>query len=222
MDLNPIRDEILLATLANVPFDGWTRRALSDGITKAGYDADTGLLAFPDGPRDVIAHFSDWADRQMLAAVEDAGDDFMALRVRDRIAFVVRRRLEAMAPHREAWRRAAIALAMPGRTPAGRLLYRTVDAMWRAAGDTATDFNFYSKRGLLAGVLAATTLFWMNDRSADHEASWAFLDRRIDDVLRAGRTLGRAKQLGPLAEAPFRAAARLRRFRPAASPKPAA
>lgn len=222
MDLTPIRDKILLATLANVPFDGWTRRALADGIARAGYDADTGLLAFPDGPREVIAHFSDWADRQMLAAVDDAGEDFLALRVRDRIAFLVRRRLEAMAPHREAWRRAAIALALPGRTPAGRLLYRTVDSMWRAAGDTATDFNFYSKRGLLAGVLAATTVVWMNDRSAEHAATWAFLDRRIEDVLRAGRSLGRVKRLGPLAEAPFRAAARLRRVRPSVSPRPAA
>src|SRR5881392_4319354 len=82
-------------------------------------------------------------------------------------------------------RRAAAFLTLPQNAPtAMTLLYRTVDRMWYAAGDTSTDFNFYTKRAILAGVYSSTLLYWLNDRSEGGEATWAFLDRRINDVMK--------------------------------------
>ena len=189
-----LRDAILQASLPHVVFDGWTDRTLREGALAAGEDAGAAIRAFPGGSLDAIGHFSDWADRRMLAALEDEADTFSELRVRDKITRAVRVRLEILEPHREAVQRATTALAMRGRAgQSARLLYRTVDAMWRAAGDTATDFNFYTKRGLLAGVQSTTLLYWLADRSEGRSATWGYLDRRIADVMRVGKAIGKAR-----------------------------
>jgi ubiquinone biosynthesis protein COQ9 len=114
------------------------------------------------------------------------------MKVRERIAAAVRLRLEAMAPHREAVRRTVALHMLPLYAHHGlRSLYATVDAVWRGIGDTSTDFNFYTKRLLLAGVLSSTTLFWLNDRSEGHQATWGFLERRIGEVLKIGGSVGK-------------------------------
>ena len=107
--------------------------------------------------------------------------------------------------HREAVRRGLSLLALPQYAPvATRLLYRTVDAMWYAAGDTSTDYNFYSKRALLAGVYSATLLYWLNDKSDGFEATWAFLDRRVANVLQVPKLMNRASQILEILPDPFR------------------
>lgn len=185
------RRALLDRTLAHVPFDGWTARSLKAAASDLGYDWSLARRAFPRGLRDAIALFEAETDRRMVAALADA--DLDALRVRDRIAAAVRTRLELCAPHREACRRLVAHYALPGNAAAGLgAMYRSIDLMWRAAGDTATDFNFYTKRGLLAGVYGATILFWLNDDSEGRVESWAFLDRRIADVMNIQRLRGRA------------------------------
>jgi ubiquinone biosynthesis protein COQ9 len=115
----------------------------------------------------------------------------------------VRARLEQLAPHREAVRRALSYLALPQNAALGaKCLYRTVDAIWYAAGDTATDYNFYTKRLLLAGVYSSTVLFWLNDKSEGYAETWAFLDRRIAEVVKLGGALGRT--VGGLLDLPDR------------------
>lgn len=212
-DIYKIRDEILEATLPNVIFDGWSTQSLRDGVSMAGYDSDTAFRAFPGGIPELVDHFSSWADRRMLEELEK--HDLDAMRVRDRITLAIRARLEVLEPHEDAVRRALTFLALPNHTAQGaRMVYRTVDAMWYAAGDTATDFNYYTKRGLLAAVLTSTTLYWLNDQSEDKRDTWAFLDRRIADVMRVGRTTGRLSGLGNLVAhfpSPFRFGRQIRR-----------
>ena len=189
-----LQDTVLAASLPHVAFDGWTDRTLRAGAASAGLDSGAAKRAFPGGGIDAIAHFSDWADRRMLSVLEDEAAAFAEMRVRDKITRAVRVRLECLAPHREAVRRAMTVLAMRGRAGlSARLLYRSVDAMWRAAGDTSTDYNFYTKRGLLAGVQSSTLLYWLGDGSEDNAATWSFLDRRIEDVMRVGKAIGKAK-----------------------------
>jgi ubiquinone biosynthesis protein COQ9 len=212
-DIDKIRDEILEATLPNVIFDGWSNQSLRDGTSMAGYDSHTAFRAFPGGIPELVDHFSDWADRRMLE--ELAKHDLEAMKVRERITLAIRSRLEVLEPHEDAVRRAITFLALPNNVAQGaRMVYRTVDAMWYAAGDTATDFNYYTKRGLLAAVLTSTTLYWLNDQSEDKRDTWAFLDRRIADVMRVGRTTGRLSGLGNLIAhfpSPFRFGRQIRR-----------
>ena len=201
MDLERTRQDLLLATLPHVVFDGWTLTALRAGAADAGLDQGTWMNAVPGGPAELIAAFSAWVDRRTLETLETL--DLDSMRVRDRIAAGVRSRLEILAPHREAVRRGLAFLALPQNAALGvKCLYRSVDSLWYAAGDRATDYNFYSKRLLLAGVLSSTTVYWLNDRSEGAAQTWAFLDRRIDEVLKVGGRLG--KVMGGLLNLPDR------------------
>jgi ubiquinone biosynthesis protein COQ9 len=205
--LDALRDKILQAALPHIAFEGWSAKAAKLGAAAAGLKAGDAVRAFPRGGRDLAAHLPDWVDRQMLAALEKR--ELESMRVRDRITLAVRLRLEPMGRYREAVRRWVALAALPGNAPmATRALYRSVDRMWRAAGDTSTDFNFYTKRGLLAGVYVSTLLYWLDDKSEGSDSSWAFLSRRVDDVMQVPKRLGQLREraamamkfAGPLAE----------------------
>lgn len=203
-----LRDRILEAALPHIPFDGWTLHAMRQGTRDAGLTESDALRAYPYGAADMIAHFSDWSDRRMVA--EMARRDAASMKVRERIATAVRVRLEQLAPHKEAVRRAMTIMALPTNAPAAlRSLYHTVDAIWVAAGDTATDWNYYTKRGLLAGVLSTTVLCWLDDKSEGNAETWAFLDRRIEDVMSLPKLTERVQN----ACGRFTAPLRVRRYR---------
>ena len=189
--IQTIRDAILKQALPAVAFDGWTAKMLEKAAIDAGYESSMTGAVFPDGISGALDHFADLMDRQMLdnLAKTDARD----LKVRERIRTAVMARLEALQPWREAERRAVAWWSRPFRVArGGRLLWRTADRIWDWAGDTATDYNRYTKRGLLSGVLASTTLAWLNDE----DSAPAFLDRRIENVMQWGRILGRIRKTG--------------------------
>ena len=181
MDPRQAKDALLAAILPDVPFDGWTDAVLARAAERVGLGPGELRTLCPGGSRDIVAWFSHWADRETLRALE--GRDLSALRVHERIALGVETRLAVLASHREAVRRSLALLTTPQNLALGaKLLYETVDALWYAAGDSSTDFNFYTKRALLAGVYGATTLYWLDDRSPESVDTRAFLDRRLRDV----------------------------------------
>lgn len=189
------RARILEAVLPHIPFEGWTQRALRLAAEEAGFDAAVADLAFPGGPAEAIEYWSTAADVAMRMAYEQADTD--AMRLRGKIAFLVRARIEAVADHREAVRRAITHMSRPPHMRRGlRALYRTVDDMWYAAGDRSTDFSFYTKRATLAGVLSSTVLFWLDDRSEGFAETWAFLDRRIANVMQIPKRRAAVRDLG--------------------------
>jgi ubiquinone biosynthesis protein COQ9 len=202
-DRSAERERLMLAALAHVAFDGWTGTALAAGAVDAGLDEIDARRLFPGGAAEVVRAFADWADRRMVERL--AAPDVEAMRMHDRIRLAVRARIEAVTPYREAVRRGLAHFVLPANAASGlKALYRTVDAMWYAAGDRAADFGFYTKRGLLAGVFSATLVYWLDDTSEGHEATWAFLDRRIDDVMRIHRLRGRIERAAGALPDPFR------------------
>ena len=208
-DRDADRMALLEATLSHAAFDGWSQKAFASGAKDAGIPADRALNAFPGGMSELLAFHHEVEDREMLEAMQRANVSDM--RVRDRIAFAVKARLQRNMRHREAIKSACSFLAMPHNAAlALRLLYRTVDAMWYGAGDNATDFNFYTKRALLAGVYSTTVLYWLNDKSAGSADSWAFLDRRIDEVMQVPKMLSKVSAITSRFPNPFRMAQRVR------------
>jgi ubiquinone biosynthesis protein COQ9 len=187
-----MREAVLAAALPHAAFDGFTDAVLQKAGMEAG--APKGDLArlFEDGPISLIEFYSTWADSQMEARL--AAMDLKAMKIRQRIAAAVKARLEVLRPHKEAARRAAALLSLPMHAALGaKLLYRTVDAMWRAAGDTSTDFNFYTKRGILAGLYGATAMRWFNDTSDDEKVTDEFLAARIENVMQFEKFKAKAK-----------------------------
>jgi len=164
---NPLAAEkqaILAAALRHVPFDGWSRATLDAAARDAGLDAATMERAFPNGRRDLIAFFVADADRRLAWALTQPELNLTALPIRQRIRTAVKLRIEQNATHREAICKAVALQMMPGFGADGlRGLSHTVDLMWRAAGDRSTDFSYYTKRLLLAGVYTATLTFWLDD-----------------------------------------------------------
>ena len=202
-DRQRLRDEILVAALPHVAFDGWTRRTLRAGVADAGHGRDMASRAYPGGVLDLVEHYSDYADRRMLESLR--ASDLTEMRVRDRVAAGVRARIDAVGEHPEAVRRCLSLLAMPQNAPlAARCTWCTVDAIWYAAGDRAADFNHYTKRLLLAPVYGATVLYWLGDGSAGSAATWRFLDRRLDDVLKVPRLGAKVRQALSSIPGPFR------------------
>jgi ubiquinone biosynthesis protein COQ9 len=184
------RDQLLEAALAHVPFEGWSRRSLLAAAADLGMEPGLARRLFPRGGDDLLVHLERWADRQMAARVDL--EELQELRIRERIATLVRARLDVLSPHREALRRATAARLLPSNALAATAsLWRTVDLMWSLAGDRATDASYYTKRSLLAAVWSSTFLHWLDDRSDDLAATWAFLERRIDNVMQIGQLRAR-------------------------------
>ncbi len=180
------RAALIEAMLPDAAFDGWSRPALRAAARRIGASFDEAAALFPGGPADLVAGFSRWADHRMLDRLETL--PLEPLRVSERVALAIGARLDIIAPWREAVRRALAVLALPQNAPlAVRLLYETVDGVWYAAGDAATDFSFYSKRLTLAAIYAATVLYWLEDRSPGFADTRAFVDKRLADVARIGR-----------------------------------
>ncbi len=168
--------------LPHVAFDGWTEKTLKEAADRAGVDDAEYKAAFPRGTVDALLFFSSEADRRAEDLIVEAA--LKAMKVRERITFAVRTRIEAVSAHKEAARRGAAVFALPQHALDGATcVYRTCDMTWRAVGDTSTDFNFYTKRALLAGVYTSTMLYWFADNSDGAEDTWKFLDRRIADVM---------------------------------------
>lgn len=181
--LDEIRAALAPLIAANAGFDGWGDAARDMAADRAGVDRAVARLAFPGGAADMIAAWFAYVDAAMLAALPP--ERCATLKVRERITALIEARLAITAAHREALRRALAVLALPQNVARGvKLGWHAADTMWRAAGDTATDYNHYTKRAILAGVYAATVTIFLDDESAGHADTSAFLARRIDGIMR--------------------------------------
>lgn len=185
-DLDKRRTALLEAMLDDVPFDGWRIAALHRAAETLGMSRQDADLAFPRGLPEIARLWSDRSDRSMIERLDKL--DLSSMRVRDRVATAVRTRIEVNATRREALRRLMGWVALPMNAPVGMTnAMQTVSHIWYVAGDTSADWNYYTKRGLLLPVYTTTVLYWLADDAdvdGDYPATWSYLDRRIEDVLK--------------------------------------
>jgi len=184
LTLDELRIALAPDIAASAIFDGWNETALIAAAEMAGCDVDIARLAFPGAkPMDLIEAWITSVDSAMAA--QWPAQRLATLKIRERIRTLVAFRLDAVAHIDEAVRRALAVMAQPHHAPrALKLGWRSADIMWRLAGDTATDYNHYTKRAILAGIYSATLAVFVNDDSEDKADTHAFLDRRIDGVMR--------------------------------------
>lgn len=192
-----LTEALIDAALIHVPFDGMNDRALAAGARDIGIAPDVARVLVPGGGGGLAAAYhrrGDRALREWLAAHPPQG------RFRDRIAAAVRHRLEIADP--ELVRAGAAVLALPVNAALGpRLLGETADAIWDGLGDTSQDVAWWTKRASLGAVYGATVLYWLGDRSEGHADTWAFLDRRIGEVMGFEKVKARAGRLPGMAAA---------------------
>ena len=181
--LKQLRRRLALAVGENAVFDGWTQKAVDSAAAQLGIEPAQARLAMPKDQAGLIDCYIQEVDRAL--ADWFTPERLEGLKIREKIRSLVWQRVEIMGPAREAVRRGLAILAMPQNLPlALRISWRTADLMWRIAGDTSTDFNHYTKRMTLGAVYASTLLVWLDDDSEGWSETAAFLDRRIDDVMK--------------------------------------
>lgn len=180
--LADLRTRLALAVGENAVFDGWSKAAVDAAADSQGIDRDLARLAMPKTAAGMVETYILGVDRALEEALPP--EALAGLKIREKIRTLVWKRLEIMGPAREAVRRALSIFAMPQNFPLGvRTGWNSADLMWRMAGDTATDFNHYTKRMTLSGVYGSTLLVWLDDNSEGWMETAAFLDRRIDNVM---------------------------------------
>lgn len=192
--MSDLQQRVLDASLPHIPFDGWVMETIERGAKEIGLSAEDAHRAFPGGVLDALDFFNAEADRRML---ETLSRDYTlsTMKIRERIATCVMVRLRGNLPYREAVRRGLAHYNMPWNAARGlKRLYATVDAMWKAAGDTSTDYNFYTKRLLLSKVYVSTLHVWLDDNSAELSDTEAFLRRRIENVMQIEKAKAKAKE----------------------------
>jgi len=183
LTLDELRVALAPDIAASAIFDGWNETALLAAAEMAGADPDVAKIAFPDGPMQMIEAWIHSIDEKMIA--EWPQEKLAELKIRDRIKELVSFRIHAIDGLEEALRRALTVMAMPQNARRSlEMGWHSADLMWRLAGDTATDYNHYTKRTILAGIYSATLAVLVNDESSDKADTYAFLDRRIDGVMK--------------------------------------
>jgi ubiquinone biosynthesis protein COQ9 len=175
------KDQLLQAALMHVPFDGWSQATFQAAIDDSGVDATVANSVCPRGAVDLAVHYHEQGDAKMRAQLAEA--DLEAMKYSARVAAAVRFRLEAV-EDKELVRRGTTLFALPMYAADGaKAIWGTADAIWTALGDTSEDVNWYTKRATLSGVYSSTVLYWLGDNSEGHANTWAFLDRRIENVM---------------------------------------
>jgi ubiquinone biosynthesis protein COQ9 len=175
------REALLAAALSHVPFDGWSEATFRAAIRDTGIEPGLARSLCPRGARDLAVLHHRRGDEAMVRRLRELPHS--GIKFREKVAQAVRFRIEA-AGDREVVRRGSALFALPANAAEGaRLLWGTADQIWQALGDTSEDYNWYTKRATLSGVYGSTVLYWLGDESAGSEATWAFLERRIEDVM---------------------------------------
>ena len=178
---DPRKIALLDAILPHVAFDGWAPVAFDAAVSDLGLSAAEARAMCPRGATDLAIAFHERGDAAMVAAIK--ATDMTEMRFREKVAYAIRLRLKAV-DDKEAVRRGTTLFALPHLAPEGtKLIWGTADQIWTALGDTSTDANWYTKRLTLSGVYASVILYWLGDDSLDGQATDAFIDRRIEDVM---------------------------------------
>jgi ubiquinone biosynthesis protein COQ9 len=190
--LDEIREALAPRLAAHAAFDGWSDRAVAAAAAEQNVDPDIAKLALQGGPMELIEAWIGSVDAEMARRLP--ADMLNVMKIRQRITALITTRLEIAAPDREGQRRSLAIMAMPQNLAASaRIGWRSADRMWRLAGDSATDFNHYTKRVMLSAVYASTLAIFVNDESENFSETRAFLDRRIENVMQFETLKAQAK-----------------------------
>ncbi len=188
---DPILDKLLDAALPHVAFDGWSPATFNAAVADAGIDPAVAKTSCPRGAVDLAVAYHRRGDTAMVAALKEA--DLSNMRFRDKVAHAVLLRIQVI-DDKEAVRRGTTLFALPHMAADGaKLIWGTADAIWTALGDTSQDVNWYTKRMTLSGVYSSVVLYWLGDDSVDIQATDAFIDRRIDNVMQFEKLKAQAK-----------------------------
>lgn len=203
------KTKLLLAILPHVAFSGWSSLAIEQGCADMGVDPQEATILFPGGIKEMILWYSTYADQEMISHLQAELNELNG--VKAKVFRAIQLRFQHNLRYREAIRLGLAYLLLPWHQAAAwSSLYQTVDGVWYAIGDQSVDFNFYTKRLTLAGIYSSTLFYWLQDSSDNHEKTWEFLNKRLQDTARIPKIRQQLKSARQHFPSPFRLFNKLR------------
>jgi ubiquinone biosynthesis protein COQ9 len=187
-----IREQIALQALEHAALDGWNNGALGLAAEDLGHDHSMAEILFPEGESEAIDLICQHFDGLMV-------NDFMAKHkneksITKRIELMIMCRLQAYEDYKKGVENTILHLMKPQNAVSGQKhLWRTLDIIWNIAGkDVTTDYNYYTKRGLLEFAYLQTIRFWHHDESENLVETQSFLREKLQSIV---KTATKAKNL---------------------------
>ena len=179
------KSELLQNFLGLSVFNGLSDQSLLMAGREMGLNEGQISIIAPNGPVSMIDYWFSLADEFMVQNLNSR----QGLKIREKATLAIRSRLEYFSSNKEAFRKAIALLALPTNSLRALLIgNRFSDLAWRTFGDKSTDFNYYSKRAMLLATDIATAAYFLGDESDEHQDTWAFLDRRIENIMQIEKT----------------------------------
>ena len=208
--VNSLKEKLLTNALEIIPFDGWSKASFEAAIEKTNIDLETGYRIFPKGESDLANYFHEFGDNKMLENLTKT--DLSGLRYSEKIAEAVWIRVSAFEDyqvHQIVLKKALATFLLPvNLLPGTKLVWDTADKIWNFMGDTSDDYNWYTKRMILSGIISSTFLFFIGDKSEGFVDTREFINRRISDVMEFEKAKSQAKS-NPLFQPIFKTLERL-------------
>ncbi|KAK7363319.1 hypothetical protein VNO77_05458 [Canavalia gladiata] len=185
---------VLHASLPHVIKLGWTEAALIAGARDVGLSPSiVGSLSRKEAA--LIEFFMDECLQRLVDKI-DSDKSLKNLTPSDCISKLIRFRLEMQAPYISTWPQALSIQAQPANVPTSfKQRAMLMDEIWHAAGDNASDIDWYAKRTILGGIYSTTEIYMLTDSSPDFRDTWAFLDARVKDAFDLKKTIQEAQYL---------------------------
>ncbi|KAK1377853.1 Ubiquinone biosynthesis protein [Heracleum sosnowskyi] len=188
------QDRVLDASLLHVPKLGWTEVAMVAGARDV--DVSPSIVGgFPRKEAELVEHFMDECLHKLMDII-DSEEDLKNLIPNDRIAKLVRIRLELQVPYISKWPQALSIQAQPANVPNSfKQRAMLVDEIWHACDDEANDIDWYVKRTILGGIYSTSEIYMLTDSSPDFRDTWAFLNGRVRDAFDFKKSIQEAQYL---------------------------
>ncbi|XP_058108665.1 uncharacterized protein LOC131251750 [Magnolia sinica] len=185
---------VLQAALRHVVKLGWGEAALISGARDVGLSPSV-VGSFARKEAALIEYFMDDCLQKLIDRIDEE-EDLTNLILSKRLAKLIRIRLEMQAPYISKWPQAlSIQAQPPNITTSFKQRAMLVDEIWHAAGDHASDIDWYVKRTVLGGIYSTSEVYMVTDHSPEFRDTWSFLDRRIKDAFDLQKTIQEATYL---------------------------
>jgi ubiquinone biosynthesis protein COQ9 len=158
----------------------WSKEMIAGAEINCGLADGYHHVIFPGGMQEMLVEFENWQDRLMLEMIEKSGKP---QKVREQIARALEIRLMELLPKTALINHSA-AFALPQNfLIANQAAMKSCDLIWKNAGDRSSDFNYYTKRGLLFPVYLGARAFYFADNSKNHQDSRQFIKNALDNIV---------------------------------------
>lgn len=158
----------------------WSSGLIKEAEQLCGFDIGYHKILFDGDNSQLLKEFEAWQDELMLKKLEVLE---RPSKIREQIALALELRIMQVVSKNVAMNNSAYFL-LPSNILAGNeSACHTCDLIWKYAGDKSTDFNYYTKRGLLLPVYLSAKSFYFADNSENHKETREFIKNALDNII---------------------------------------